>query len=394
MTQTINSLKAEAVAKAGLNDFGDTWFELPLAAWVHDLDGPALIARGRAFFVRLAIANLCRRLEIVDCLKRNPAIDAVAVPPILYITGLERSGTTLLHNLLALHPRSRPLLRWELMRSTPPPEAANYRNDPRIAEVQASIEPLRGSKLEHMHWVNADEPEECTWGAFDCTFLLGRAPGALMPTWTRWLQQADLTPSFLEYRRLVKLLTWRNPVAPGGHLVLKCPQNSRNIAQFAGAFPEARFVFTHRDPCRAVTSGLTLVDHITSAFTEQKDVWQPGGAAVESVISGAEIALNGMMSFDAASTAKCAHVAYPALVKDPANVVGEIYRHFGINAPEDIGERIASYVSAQARGRRAAPPAELATYGLEQQSLLTRPVFRSYCTRFDVKPETTRLTGA
>jgi hypothetical protein len=394
VTQTIASLKADAVAKAGLNDFGDTWFELPLAAWIQDLDGPALSQRGRAFFSRLAIANLCRRLEIIDCLKKNPGIDAVAIPPTLYITGLERSGTTLLHNLLALHPRSHALLRWELMRSTPPPEAATYRNDPRIAEVQASIEPLRGTKLEHMHWVNADEPEECTWGAFDCTGLLGRAPSALMPTWTRWLQTADLTPSFLEYRRLVKLLTWRNPVAPGGHLVLKCPQNSRNIAQFAGAFPEARFVFTHRDPYRAVASGLTLVDHITSAFTEQKYMWQPGGAAVETVISGAEIALNGMVSYDTTSTEKCAHVAYPALVKDPANVVGEIYRHFSINAPEDIGERIASFVTAQARGRRAAPPAELATYGLEQQSLLTRPVFRSYCTRFDVKPETTRLTGA
>lgn len=394
MPPTVETLKAQAVEKAQLGDFGDSWFEGPLAAWVYDLQSAVLSEKGRSFFTRLAVNNLCRRLEVIECLKRNPEIDAVRIPPILYITGLERSGTTFLHNLLALHPLGRPLLRWELMFPTPPPVAATYHSDPRIAQMQASIEPLRGSKLEHMHWVNADEPEECTWGAFDCTGLLGRAPSALMPTWTRWLQTADLTPSFLEYRRLVKLLTWRNPVASGGHLVLKCPQNSRNIAQFADAFPEARFVFTHRDPYRAVASGLTLVDHITSAFTEQKDMWRPGGAAVESVISGAQIALNAMMTFDAASTGKCVHVAYPALIKGPANVVVTIYRHFGIDAPEDIGERIASFVTAQARGRRAAPPAELPTYGLEQQSLLARPVFGSYCARFDVTPETTRLTGA
>ena len=387
-------MKAEAVSKTELSDFGDTWFELPLAAWVRDLDGPALSKRGRIFFWRLAVANLCRRLEIIDCLKRHPDIDAVAIPPILYITGLERSGTTLLHNLLALHPRSRALRRWELMRATPPPEAATYDNDPRIAEVQASIEPLRGSKLEHMHWVNADDPEECTWGAFDCTGLLGRAPSALMPTWTRWVQQADLTPSFLEYRQLVKLLTWRNPVLPGGHLVLKCPQNSRNIAQFANAFPEARFVFTHRDPFRALASGLTLVDHITSAFTDQKDMWRPGAPAIETVIHGAVLALSSMMNFDASSSEKCEHVAYPALVTDPTSVVRKIYRRFGVEVPIDIDERISNFTAAQARGRRAAPPSELPTYGLEQQSLLAHPVIYSYCSRFNVKPETTRLTGA
>jgi len=37
-----------------------------------------------------------------------PAVlTAVPLPPIVYITGLERSGTTLLHNLLALHPQAR-----------------------------------------------------------------------------------------------------------------------------------------------------------------------------------------------------------------------------------------------------------------------------------------------
>lgn len=56
-----------------------------------------------------------------------------------------------------------------------------------------------------MHWVNADEPEECTWGAFDCTGLMGRAP-MMMPTWNHWLAAHDLTPSFVEYRRLIKLL--------------------------------------------------------------------------------------------------------------------------------------------------------------------------------------------
>jgi Sulfotransferase family len=148
MAETVETLKAKAIQATGLNDFGGDWFEQPLAAWAEDLAGPSLTEPGRAFLGRLAVTNLCRRLEVVDWWNRHPEIEDVAMPPILYITGLERSGTTLLHNLLALYPLLRALLRWELMRPAPPPEASSYRTDPRIAEVQASVDRLRGTLLE------------------------------------------------------------------------------------------------------------------------------------------------------------------------------------------------------------------------------------------------------
>ena len=69
------------------------------------------------------------------------------------------------------------------MEPLPPPSLETYKTDPRIEKVQASIEPLRGSLLERMHWVNADEPDENAWGFIDCTGLLGRGIGPIMPTW-------------------------------------------------------------------------------------------------------------------------------------------------------------------------------------------------------------------
>jgi hypothetical protein len=391
--ETIASLKRQAIAKTGFSDFGDGWYEQPLSAWVLDLAGPLLSESGRTFLARLAVTNLCRRLEIIDCLKRHPEIDDVDIPPILYVTGLERSGTTLLHNLLAQHPKSRALLRWELMRPTPPPEATTYRSDSRIAEVQASIDPLRGTQLEAMHWVNADEPEECTWGAYDCTGLLGRAAVGVMPNWRSWLRQNDLSPSFREQRRLIKLLTWRNPVAAGGHLVLKCPQNSRNIVQLSGMFPEARFIFTHRDPYRAAVSVCALADHITARFSQRCDMYRPGSTSVIEVVESAETALVQMTTLAAAFSDDVAHVAYPALVRDPVSVVREVYDRFRIDPPADLDQRVASFLAAQASGKRATPPSVLPDYGLTYASLMKRTIIAGYCKRFDVAPETTRLTG-
>ena len=60
--------------------------------------------------------------QVADVLRRHPEIDRVVLPPIVYVTGTIRSGTTLCHNVMAQHVGAKPLLRWELMEPIPPPD--------------------------------------------------------------------------------------------------------------------------------------------------------------------------------------------------------------------------------------------------------------------------------
>jgi hypothetical protein len=149
----------------------------------------------------------------------------------------------------------------------------------------------------------------------------------------------------------------------------------------------------HRDPFRAWVSTLTLVDHITSAFKTDNELWQPGGPAVTSVIEGGELALKCMMALDETERDRVANIAYPALVREPLRIVREIYRRFGVGEPSDLADRIKNFLDGQALGKRAAPAHDIGTYGLEPSTLLARPVFASYCARFGVAPEATRITG-
>jgi len=393
MSHTAAALKADAIQRTGLSDFGDRWFEAPLDLWARDLNGSQLNDRGRAFLARLAVTNLCRRLEVIDWLNRYPQIDEVTLPPIVYVSGMERSGTTLLHNLLALDPRGRALLRWELMRPVPAPAADTYRTDPRIAEVQRATDQLRGTALERMHWVNADDPEECVWGVFDCTGLLGRAGAAVMPNWAAWIDGADLTPSYREYRGLIRLLTWRNPLPAGGHLVLKCPQHSRDLLTLAQSFPEARFVLTHRDPFRTTVSACTLIAGINAPFAANSEAFPRGGEWVATTVASMERSATGMTAF-AGSKYPRTDVAYPLLVADPDATVRTIYDAFSLDWPAELKARIAAFLAAQASGKRAKPPAELPTFELEHSSYLARPAMAAYCRRFTIAPEVTRQTGA
>jgi hypothetical protein len=279
------------------------------------------------------------------------------------------------------------------MRPIPAPTTETYRTDPRIAEVQRAADQLRGTPLERMHWVNADDPEECVWGAFDCTGLLGRAASAVMPRWSAWIDSADLTPSYREYRRLIRLLLWRNPLPAGGHLVLKCPQHSRDLFTLARAFPEARFVLTHRDPFRTTVSVCTLTAAINAPFAADAEAVAQSGDWVRTSVASMERSAAGMTAFAEAPYPR-ADVAYPQLVADPGATVRAIYAALGLARPAELDARIAAFLAAQASGKRAKPPAELPNFGLDHASYLARPAMAAYCRRFAIAPEVTRQTGA
>ena len=386
------AVKREAAEKTGLSDFGDPSFEGPLLAWVHDLANPAINDFGRRFLHRLAVRDLCRRLEVLAYLAEHPEILEVEIPPIIFITGAARTGSTLLHNLMATHPQSRPLLRWELMEPLPPPRSETFTTDPRIAALQASIEPLRGSQLERMHWVDADEPDENTWGFLDCTGILGRGVTPLMKTWARWMAENDFRSTYADFRKVVQLLIWKCPPPPRGHLVLKCVMTTMKVADFARVFPEAAFVITHRDPFRSLVSSCATGDSICQAFLEAP----PGplhedGLRGQDAFASQKMTLEALVEFVKSESSRVVNVRYADLMNDAVATTRSIYDRLQMNAPEGLDERIGSYLRAQRSGKRAAPPRNLEAFGYQPDAVWQDPAVMQYCDLFGVERELSRM---
>lgn len=385
------AIERDAQLKAGSVDFGDGGHHPALLAFARDLLSPQLNEFGQGFLRRLAVNAMVRRLRVLACLREHPEIDEVVLPPIILISGLARTGTTLAHNLLALRTGARALLRWELMEPVPPPEVASYATDARIAKLQSSIEPLRGSVLEQMHWVNADEPEECAWGYLDGRSMLGQGCMAAMPQWAEHLRVADPRPTFREYRRLIRLLLWRNPLPEGGVLVLKCPQIAAQLQAFAEVFPEASFVLTHRDPYRALVSTATVLHAINQPFLSspprlRRDEcqWLEDGNAA---------ALERMRRFAEGGLACVAHLPYPDLVADGAGAFARVLRELALEVDEAFSENVAGFLERQRRGHRAAPPSSYDDFGYTHDAVLAEPRVAAYCARFGVQRERVRRTG-
>ena len=162
---TVDSLVAEARARTGLEDFGEDGFRERLAALVAMYDGPAgLSPRGRKATRQRLVQLLANRLHIQHTLAAHPEIRQRTLRRPLYLTGLPRTGTSALFNLLAADPAARPLRYWEGVFPAPPAEAiAPGAADPRIAVVRDSLAraAARNPEMAKIHAVSAEGPEEC-----------------------------------------------------------------------------------------------------------------------------------------------------------------------------------------------------------------------------------------
>lgn len=385
MRSGTGDLLAAAEERSGLSNWGDDWFLQAVDAWVEDLESPIINEAGRSFFTALAIRDLVRRLRVIDVLANNPEINKVEIPPIVYVAGAVRSGTTLFHNALALHRQAKPLLRWELMEPVPPPEAATAASDPRIEKVQASIDKRRGTPLEAMHWVNADEPEECQWGFIDFVSLLAGAAGGCMRTWAEFTDTASHLPVYENYRRLIKLLLWKNPPSAGGFLVLKAPQVTAHLGEFAQVFPEARFVAPARDPYRVVSSGRAMVGGIVEPFLA-------AGVDAPPLFSLDRLrpTLRSMLDFASSILV----IPYEELVADPATTAATVYEQLGLPIDEELARKVDAFLDAQRKGTRVRPPPTLPDPGMTQDEMHRDPTVIEFCEVFGLPTERDRLTGA
>ena len=135
-----HALLGAARRSSGLDDFGDPWFRQGLEVLTGALEDEAeLSTLGRILTRADLVMSLENRLRLQDWRRRHPEIANEAVDRPIVIIGMARTGTTILHNLLARDRRNRVPLTWEVDPAFPPPEEATRDDDPRIVEVEQRL---------------------------------------------------------------------------------------------------------------------------------------------------------------------------------------------------------------------------------------------------------------
>lgn len=153
-----------AMRNTGLADFGSgEWregFEVLVKALEEEAD---LNLFGRLMTRSDLLIWLQARLEIEDAYRRHPEIDAETIAAPVFIVGQPRSGTSILFELLSQDAQFGAPMNWEMLFPCPPPEAATYRTDPRIARAQHLLTQWHrvAPTFLTMHELGATIPNEC-----------------------------------------------------------------------------------------------------------------------------------------------------------------------------------------------------------------------------------------
>jgi hypothetical protein len=280
-------LLATAQERTGLADFGDGSFREALDVLVKSVQTEArLNAVGEVVVPELILKHLGQRLQIEDWYRRHPDIDDEPIVAPLIGLGLPRTGSTALSALLGEDPEARSLRRWEAGQPCPPPSTVDG-PDPRIAE-QESLQAMQDELSPRMGSLVPSTPT----GPHECQDLMAldfRAhyfqAFAHVPSYSDFLLDADLGSTYRYERRALKLLQWGSPARPWR---LKCPSHLLWLDDLDAAFPDARFVMTHRDPTEVMVSVADVYAEVGRQFNEEVDLPYLGRLNVQHWTAGME----------------------------------------------------------------------------------------------------------
>ena len=377
-----DALLAEASARTGLSDFGDGAFLEPFRIFVRALQEEArLHALGR-LIARSDVVNwLENRLGLTDWRKRQPEIAELPLARPLFITGLPRTGTSILHELLACDPAHRVPLHWEVRHPCPPPETASAGSDPRIERAERQVQLWNHIVPEYavMHELGARLPVECiqlTAHEFRSEELMGRHQ---VPSYAAWYARCDLVPAYRFHRAMLQHLSWRHRRE---RWVLKAPSHLAALRPLLAVYPDARIVVTHRDPLEILPSVASILYSTAYVRSDAVDPDAMLGWFTGETCLGLLDGMTALRASGAVDPAQFHDVRYTDLVARPFETIGALYDHFGWRFTADAEARMRAYLAAKPKGKHGAHRYDFSATGFDRER--ERERFRAYQERYGV----------
>lgn len=365
--------------KTALDDFGNPPFDEPFRRLLESMETEArLNPMGRLATRYDLIHLLVNRLRMEEDRTRNPGIADQEPRRPIFIAGLPRTGTTLLHSLLALDPASRVPLTWETIYPSPPPEAATYLSDSRIGLVDSQMRwfhrMVKG--FNRIHPVGARLPIECLVITSHAFLSYQYETTHRLPTYLEWLEGQDLRPAYEVHRRFLQHLQWH---CPGERWVLKAPAHMFDFEALFTVYPDALVVMTHRDPIEVTASNASLTATLRSAFSDEVDPFEVGP---ECSRRWAEAIRRGLRSRDrgCAPAERFLDLYYADLVGDPVGAVHKVYAHFDMPFPGELEGKIGGFIRQNPRDRFGKHRYTLEQFGMNLEEETKR--YAAYRERF------------
>ena len=369
---------AEAREATGLSDFGDEGFREGLRVLLETYRKTARFnEKGRRRNWRRVVQLLSTRLRVQAAFEKHSQIRARAIRRPMVLTGLPRSGTSALFNLLAAHPEARPLRLWEAIFPDPLEGLEPGQSDPRRDALEAHYAKGREKNPEFtkIHYTSADTPEECVvlMAHEFCDVQMGVE--VMMEPYASWFRRQDFKRTYEGYADLLRMIDWRSP---GERWILKAPAHLWAVGVLVETFPDVAIVWTHRNPLQCVASICSMTAALMVA-REDLDPLELGPEVMDFYATSLE---RGLEARESVAADRFIDVDYRDFVADPMKVAERIHAHFNLDFSPQSRAALQAHVAAHPQGQHGTHEYSLRQYGLTPEAVRDR--FDDYIERFDL----------
>jgi hypothetical protein len=374
---TAATLIEKAQHSSQLDDFGEPDFFEPLSRLLESCHREArLNVIGKLAFKNDVVRILCNRLFLVRDRQRYPEIAKQEIREPVFILGLPRSGTTLLHTLLAADPAHRVPLTWEIM-SPSPPDAQDRQKCIRSANRDLKMLRWLAPTFESVHATGAELPQECV-SLISPTFMSDQFDTMYnIPSYRGWFFRQDLRPGYEFHRRFLQHLQFRRSAE---RWILKAPAHMFFAPALLSIYPDAKFVQLHRDPIDAVASVSSLVTILRRVFSDSVHPIQVGQDAM---VYWADALKTFLQLRDQLPADRVCDLYYDDVRRDPIVATQRIYQHFGWKLPPEVEHGMRETLAEQNSRTNGVHRYNAAYFQLKGAN-----GFADYCERFGFKSST------
>ncbi|WP_336968577.1 sulfotransferase [Sphingobium aromaticiconvertens] len=375
-----DALVEQAMTATDLDRFDSNSWREGLDVLLADANKAGLSDSGHARMQTSLVDLLSNRLKTTAYLEQRPELLDRPIERPVFVFGIPRTGTTLLNNLLACDPARRSPLTWEIDDPVPPATSATLKSDPRATARLEQEKAMLAARPEMGKYYrnSAVYPNECIFFmAHDFKALALESRGKL-PNYRDWLFSTDMTSAYTYHKRFLQLLQADAP----GTWNLKMPSHSLWLDTIKAVYPDARLVWTHRDPFTAMGSFCSIISLAHMGFMGRVNTdWLKENCTYQAVLHAER-----MLDYrDKHGQDSMIDVHYADLMADPMAAMRRLYVSLGDVLTPEAEAAMQAWLDANPQGKFGKHDYKLAQYGLSVEELA--PKFERYLSRYDIARE-------
>lgn len=308
------------------------------------------------------------RLKVEQVLAQNPKIEQQAITRPVFIIGMPRTGTTILHAMMHEDPANRSPLCWECLLPYPVPQPDTFHDNPQLRTIAKEFDQLFKlvPDFKKKHHMEVDSPQECLGINMLDMNSFQTAAQVYMPSYMDWFfNKSDQTETMRFHKRFLQYL--QSDGAKGDRWLLKSPVHLMRLKEIFEVYPDACIIMTHRTPSKVVPSASSLIASVRSLYSDHEDLERTGEEQATLWSNYFNRFLEARKDLD--KEAQILDLRFEDFVSDQVGTIQQIYKHFDWDLSDTAIEKMKHFLAQNPKDKHGAHEYSLEDFGLTEQGI-------------------------